>query len=219
MTTLPAIVLEPEGRPDSAVLWLHGLGASGHDFVPIAPHLRMPRTRFVFPHAPERPVTINGGATMPAWYDITSLAPGPDREPEPHIRQAEAQIGAWLKRIADDGVAPERTVLAGFSQGGALALHVGHRHPRRLAGVLVLSAYLLLERATEAEGHPANADTPMHFFHGDRDEVVALSRGRRAYERFARDGRDVRWAQHPMAHEVCMPQVRAIAAWLHDRIG
>jgi phospholipase/carboxylesterase len=101
----------------------------------------------------------------------------------------------------------------------ALALHAGHRHPRRLAGVLVLSAYLLLEHATEAEGHPANADTPMHFFHGDRDEVVALSRGRRAYERFARDGRDVRWAQHPMAHEVCMPQVRAISAWLQDRIG
>jgi len=219
MTTLPAVVLEPAGPPDSAVLWLHGLGASGHDFVPIVPHLGLPRTRFVFPHAPDRAVTINGGARMPAWYDITSLEPGPGREPEADIREGAATVTAWLDRIAAQGVPPERTVLAGFSQGGALALHVGHRHPHRLAGVLVLSAYLLLEETVDAEGHHENGATPMLFCHGTRDEVVPAARGRRAFERFADASRDVRWADYPMGHEVCLPQVRAIGEWLRARLG
>jgi phospholipase/carboxylesterase len=214
MTTLPAVILEPADRPDAAVLWLHGLGASGHDFVPIAPHLGLPRARFVFPHAPERPVTINGGARMPAWYDITTLAPGPGREPEGPIREGERLVTAWLDRLAADGIPPERTILAGFSQGGALALHVGHRHPRPLAGLLVLSAYALLDATIDAEGHPANAATPIHFFHGDRDDVVPLARGRGAYERYAREDREVRWAQYPMGHEVCLDEVRAIGGWL-----
>jgi phospholipase/carboxylesterase len=219
MSTLPAVVLEPAGRPDSAVLWLHGLGASGHDFVPIVPHLGLPTTRFVFPHAPERPVTINGGARMPAWYDITSLAPGPGREPEADIREGAAMVTAWLGRLAAEGVPAERTVLAGFSQGGALALHVGHRHPERLAGVMVLSAYLLLEETVDAEGRPDNAGTSMLFCHGTRDEVVPLARGRRAFERFTTGGRDVRWADYPMGHEVCLPEVRAIRGWLAERLG
>lgn len=219
MTTLPAVVLEPQGPPESAVLWLHGLGASGHDFVPIVPHLGLERTRFIFPHAPERPVTLNGGARMPAWYDITSLAPGPDREPAAHIEGAATWITAWLQRITAEGVPAERTVLAGFSQGGALALHVGHRHPERLAGLMVLSAYLLLEPRFAEEAHAANADTPALFCHGTADDVVPIARGRRAHRALNSAPRDVRWHDFPMGHQVCMDEIKVIAAWLHERLG
>ncbi len=218
MDTLAAVILEPKGAPDAAVLWLHGLGASGHDFVPIVPHLHREHTRFVFPHAPERAVTINGGAVMPSWYDITSLAPGPAREPEADIREAASQVAAWLARIEAEGVPPERTVLAGFSQGGALALHVGHRYPRRLAGVMVLSAYLLLEHTVEAEGSAANRDTPLLFCHGSRDEVVGMGRGRDAWSRFAAPGRDVAWHDYPMGHQVCLEEIAVIARWLAARL-
>lgn len=214
MDTLPAVTIEPHGPAKSAVLWLHGLGASGHDFVPIVPHLGQPSTRFVFPHAPERPVTINGGHVMPAWYDITTLAAGPGREPEADIREATKQVEAWLQRIADEGVPPERTILAGFSQGGAMALHVGHRFAHRLAGIMVLSAYLLLEETVAAEGHTANTDTPMLFCHGTQDEMVAVARGREAHQTFVREGRDVRYHDFPMGHQVVMEEIAVIKRWM-----
>lgn len=218
MTTLPAVTLEPHGSATSAVLWLHGLGASGHDFVPIVPHLGLPNTRFVFPHAPDRPVTINSGHVMPAWYDITSLSPGPNREPEADIREASAQVMAWLARIEAEGVPPERTVLAGFSQGGAMALHVGHRYDKRLAGIMVLSAYEVLEGTRASEGQAANAETPMLFCHGSVDDVVAMRRGKQAHAAYATDGRDVRWHDFPMAHQVSMEEIGVIKRWLRERI-
>jgi phospholipase/carboxylesterase len=215
--TLPAVILEPGGTPDSAVLWLHGLGASGHDFVPIVPHLSRPTTRFVFPHAPERPVTINGGYVMPAWYDITRMDPGPGREPPEDIRHAHEQVVAWLRRLEADGIPPERTVLAGFSQGGAMALHTGHRYDRPLAGILVLSAYLLLEEHLASEGHPANAQTDLLFCHGEQDDVVPLVRGRAAHDALATGERNVEWASYPMGHQVVMEEIERIGRWLRAR--
>ena len=216
--TLPAVILEPGGTPDSAVLWLHGLGASGHDFVPIVPHLSRPNTRFVFPHAPERPVTINGGYVMPAWYDITRMDPGPGREPESDIQTAHAQVVAWLRRLEEEGIPPERTVLAGFSQGGAMALHTGHRYDRRLAGIMVLSAYLLLEDSVTMDGHLANADTPLLFCHGTMDDVVPVARGRAAHDAFAGGPRPVEWATYPMGHQVVMEEIERIGTWLRARL-
>ncbi|TNE91558.1 MAG: alpha/beta hydrolase [Deltaproteobacteria bacterium] len=218
MNTLPAVILEPGGAPDSAILWLHGLGASGHDFVPVAPHLDLPRTRFVFPHAPERPVTINNGYVMPAWYDITRMDAGPGREPEADVRDAHAMVEACLERLYADGIPSERVVLAGFSQGGAMALHTGHRHDRPLAGIMVLSAYLLLEETLAAEGSAANANTPMLFCHGRMDDVVAVARGKAAYQRFATEGREVEWADYPMGHQVVMEEIERIGRWLRARL-
>lgn len=209
------------GPPDAtaSVVWLHGLGASGDDFEPIVPHLRLPHVRFVFPHAPARPVTINGGYVMPSWYDIRHLDfVGEGRESEDDIRASGAQVAALIEREAARGVPPERTVLAGFSQGGALALHVGHRYPATLAGILVLSGYLVRPGAL-AEGHAANADTPLLFGHGRFDDVVPHFAGRLAFEAFARPGRDARWKDYPMGHEVCPEEIGDIAFWLRERIG
>lgn len=219
MDTLAAVTLEPHGTPTSAVLWLHGLGASGHDFVPIVPHLTMSKTRFIFPHAPEQPVTINGGHVMPSWYDITTLAAGPDREPESDIRETAKAIEAWLDRIAAEGVPPERTILAGFSQGGAMALHVGHRYKHRLAGIMVLSAYLLLDQTVKSEGSAENADTPILFCHGSQDETVAMARGKAAFGTFERAGRTVQWNDFPMGHQVSMEEIAVIKRWMGERLA
>lgn len=219
MDVLPCVEIEPETAATASVVWLHGLGASGDDFVPIVPHLRLPHVRFVFPQAPDRPVTINAGYVMPSWYDILSLGVGAaGREDEGQILSSSAQIDALLAREVARGVPPSRIVLAGFSQGGALALHVGHRHPAALAGVLVLSAYLIRPRAL-AEGSAANTGTPICFMHGRHDDVVPIEAGREAHGAFARPGRDVRWLDYAMGHEVCPPQIGDIARWLHERVG
>ena len=219
MTLLPCVEVEPRVPVTASVVWLHGLGASGDDFPPIVPHLRLPHVRFVFPHAPARPVTINGGYVMPSWYDIRSLDfHARDREDIAQIRASAVAIEALLAREVARGVPPERTVLAGFSQGGALALYVAHRHASRLAGAMVLSAYLLAPDAL-AEGSPANADTPLLFQHGRHDDVVPDFAGRAAYDAFARPGRDVLRKTYTMGHEVCPQQIADIGAWLRARIG
>ena len=156
---LEAIEIETAPNPDAAVIWMHGLGADGHDFEPIVPELRLPattRVRFVFPHAPLRPVTVNQGHVMRAWYDIRALA-GVRREDEAGVRQSARQIEALLARERQRGIAPGRLVIAGFSQGGAMALHVGLRHPDRLAGILALSCYLPLADALDTEPRPRTA--------------------------------------------------------------
>jgi phospholipase/carboxylesterase len=219
MPLLPCVEIEPRGPVDASVVWLHGLGASGHDFEPIVPYLGLPRARFVFPHAPERPVTINGGYVMPSWYDIRNLDfLSTERESEADILASAAMVTALLERERARGVPASRTVLAGFSQGGALALHVAHRHPETLAGVLVLSAYLLRPHAM-GEGSAANADTPLFFGHGQYDDVVPQFAGRLTYEAYTRPGRDVRWHAYPMAHEVCPREIQDIGAWLRERVG
>lgn len=217
---LPCVEVEPRAPVTASVIFLHGLGADGHDFEPVVPVFRTPWARFVFPNAPSLPVTINGGYVMPAWYDIRSLDLDPhktDREDEVHIRRSAAAITALIAREVQRGVPPARIVLAGFSQGGAMALYTGTRHPEALAGLLVLSAYELL-RDRRDEQSPANRDTPILFCHGRNDPMVPHFAGRAAYEAALRPGRDVRWHDFPIQHEVSMPELEVIGRWLHERV-
>ncbi|MES2639958.1 MAG: dienelactone hydrolase family protein [Myxococcota bacterium] len=216
---LPCVEIAPHAPATASVVWMHGLGASGHDFEPIVPHLGLPHVRYVFPHAPERPVTINGGFVMPSWYDIKHLDfVREGREDEAQIRTSTEQIEALIAREITRGVPASRIVVAGFSQGAAMALHVAHRHAERLAGILCLSGYLVRPNAL-GEGHAANADTPMLFLHGRFDDVVPHAAGRAAFETFATGGRDVRWKDYAMSHEVCPAEVADIGQWLRERIG
>ena len=199
------------------MVWLHGLGADGHDFEPIVPMLGLPRVRFVFPHAPLRAVTITGGMVMPAWHDITAL--GRDGgEDEPDVRESAADVAALLAREKQRGVPAERTVLAGFSQGAAIALHAGVRHPETLAGILVLSGYEVLAATREAEVSPANRRTPMLFCHGTEDPLVAVERGRAAYKAQATPEREAVWREAPIEHSVAPDEIEVVRGWLHDRL-
>lgn len=201
--------------PDAAVVWLHGLGASGHDFPPIVPYLETPGVRYVFPHAPQRPVTINAGFVMPAWYDITALGPGGTNED--HVAETAEAVEALLAR-EEERFGSERVVLAGFSQGGAIALHVGLRHARRLAGILVLSAYEMFPERRAAEASDANRQTPLLFCHGAGDPMVPVDRGRAAYDAVVADGWPAVWHDYPMGHEVSLPEIQDIGSWLRERL-
>lgn len=214
---LPTFEIAPTAPQRGTVIWMHGLGASNHDFDPIVPELRTPWLRYVFPAAPIRPVTINGGMPMPAWYDILTFDNPPLREHEPGVREAEREIVALIERERERGVPPEKVVLAGFSQGGAMALHTGLRAAEPLAGVLVLSAYLLLPQRFEEERTPASQQTPLLFAHGRHDGVVPFELGKAAYERLARAGYGARWESYDMDHSLCIEEVHAIGAWLAER--
>ena len=219
-TLLPCVEVDASVPATASVLFLHGLGADGHDFEPVVPLFRLPWARFVFPHAPALPVTINGGYVMPAWYDIRSLDLDPhkhDREDELHIRRSAAAIEALIAREVARGIPPSRIVLGGFSQGGAMALFTGTRHPEPLAGLLILSAYEVLRNA-RGEQTPANASTPIFFAHGRFDPVVPMFAGRAACEDARRPGRDVRWHEFPIRHEVSMPELETVGLWLHERL-
>ena len=220
MSPLSCVEIEARAPATAAVIWLHGLGASGHDFEPLVPHLGLPHARFIFPHAPAIPVTINGGWVMPAWYDIKSLDRRADREDPAEVRASAARIAALLAREQARGIPSERIVLAGFSQGGAMALHVGLRYPDPLAGLLVLSAYLLVPAALAAEQAAANRATPILFCHGSHDGIVPVAAGRASAARVreAAPGRDLRWQEYPIDHEVSPPEIAAIAAWLRERL-
>jgi phospholipase/carboxylesterase len=210
--------VEVETGPDPAgsVIWLHGLGADGHDFEPIVPELirRGERAlRFVFPHAPIRPVTLNNGYAMRAWYDIVSLERrGP--EDETGIRASQATIEGLIRRENERGVPTEKIVLAGFSQGGALALVTGTRYPQKLAGIMALSCYLLLANRFNAERSPANQATPIFLAHGLQDAVVAPVLGEQARAALQAAGYSVEWHTYSMPHSVCPQEVADIAAWL-----
>ncbi len=216
MTPLPeAIEIESAPSPDAAVLWLHGLGADGHDFEPVVPELRLPRelrVRFVFPHAPVRPVTLNMGMRMRAWYDIVQLGGG--REDEAGIRDSQAQLEALVARERARGVAAARIVLAGFSQGGAIALHTGLRHGERLAGILALSTYLPLAGTLAAEASAANRDVPLFMAHGNYDDIIPIERARQSRRALEALGTRVEWHEYPMPHSVCGEEIADIAAWL-----
>jgi phospholipase/carboxylesterase len=215
---LSAVEIEPEAPARSAVIWLHGLGADGHDFEPIVPELGLDpdlRTRFVFPHAPCIPVTINLGMVMPAWYDIRDANLG-DRADLPGLRRSVAQVAHLLAREGERGVPSHRIVLAGFSQGGAVALHLALRHPERLAGVLALSTYLVDEESLAREAHPANAGLPIFQTHGTLDPMVPAGWGARARERFRELGYAVTWKTYPMMHAVCPEEIADIGRWLNS---
>ncbi|HUS25338.1 MAG TPA: alpha/beta hydrolase-fold protein [Candidatus Binatia bacterium] len=218
--TEDAIVVEPEQSATAAVIWLHGLGADGGDFVPLVPELRMPAglpVRFVFPHAPVRPVTINGGAAMRAWYDILSLG-GMARQDEAGIRDSERIVLGFLQQQLASGIAADKIVLAGFSQGGAIALQVGLRHPQKLAGVLALSTYLPLADSAAKDLKPERRDTPVLMCHGTHDPVLPMQLGSASRDLLVRMGFQVTWKQYPMQHEVCLPEIGDIADWLRQRL-
>ncbi|MEM8962965.1 MAG: alpha/beta fold hydrolase [Acidobacteriota bacterium] len=210
---LPTVERGPENA-DAAVIWLHGLGADGHDFADIPPLLGLPadlRVRFIFPHAPRMPVTLNHGMVMPAWYDIRSLDErGQDAE---GIAASAVRIEALIEREVERGVAHRRIVLGGFSQGGAVALHTSLRHANRLAGVMVLSAYLLLADRLESEASPANRDLPVFQAHGTFDPMVPYAYGTQSRDRLVASGWNVAWHEYPMAHQVCQEEIEAIGQW------
>lgn len=212
---LETIEVETGARPEAAVIWLHGLGADGHDFEPIVPELRLPdrlRVRFVFPHAPMRPVTINAGMRMRAWYDIAQLGPGP--EDEAGIRASQAEIEKLLAREVERGIRAGRIVLAGFSQGGALALHTALRHTEPLAGVVALSTWLPLAARLPAERSAANAAVPIFMAHGTQDPMVPPALARASCAALERLGYAVEWHEYPVPHSVCGEEIADIAAFL-----
>ena len=201
------------------VIWLHGLGADGHDFAALVPMLGLPGLRFVFPHAPHMPVTINGGWVMRAWYDIRTLEEGPDREDQVGMARTAASVAALIAEEITAGTPAERIVLAGFSQGAAMALHVGLRQAETLAGILILSGYVVAPERLLGEAHAANLQTPMLFCHGRHDPVVPPHRGRQAYDKVAElADRPLQWLDYPMEHEVCPAEVTAIGQWLAARL-
>jgi phospholipase/carboxylesterase len=213
-----AVILEPPAKPGAAVIWLHGLGADGHDFVPIVEELGLPpdlAVRFVFPHAPVRPVAINNGMRMRAWYDI---APDMRRQDEAGIRESARTVEGFLQREIAAGVPSQRIVLAGFSQGGAITLHTGVRYGQPLAGLLALSTYLPLPEAYAAERNPARKDTPILMCHGRHDPMLPLQLGAWSRDVLQRDGYAVDWREYPMAHQVCAEQIADIGAWLTARL-
>lgn len=218
---LETVEVETGPRPAVAVLWLHGLGADGHDFEPIVPELGLPPTpavRFVFPHAPFRPITINRGLVMRAWYDVRDDG-GERREDAEGVRASQRAIEALLRREQARGIPAERIVLAGFSQGGAMALHTGLRFPEPLAGILALSCFLPLAETLPAEASPANRRVPIFLAHGTLDAVIPLARGRRARDTLAALGYALEWHEYPMPHAVCPEEVADIGRWLTRVLG
>jgi phospholipase/carboxylesterase len=215
---MEAVEIETGSPPQAAVIWLHGLGADGHDFEPIVPELRLKQAvRFVFPHAPVQPVTINQGMRMRAWYDIFQLGSGPDgagggrREDDKGIRASQALI---VKLIEEQPVPPEKIVLAGFSQGGAIALQTALRYPKPLAGVMALSTYLPLAATLAAERSAANAQIPIFMAHGQYDDIIPMQRARASREALQKVDYKVEWHEYPMPHSVCGEEVRDISAFL-----
>jgi phospholipase/carboxylesterase len=211
-----AVEIQTGREPSGCVIWLHGLGADGHDFEPIVPELVRPgerALRFVFPHAPVRPVTINNGFAMRAWYDIAGL----DRrtlEDEQGIRASQQAITALIERENARGIGSERIVLAGFSQGGAMALFSGVRYPHSLAGIMGLSCYQVLAPQFAAERQPANQSTPVFMAHGTQDPMVPLLLGEAACRQLQSAGYQVEWHTYSMPHSVCPQEVADIGTWL-----
>ncbi len=214
--TLQAVEISTGAEPTAAVVWLHGLGADGHDFEPLVPELQWPGApaiRYVFPHAPVRPVTINGGMAMRAWYDIVSLVGDRDSDRQ-GIENSVDQAAALVRRERERGIPAERIVLAGFSQGGAIALQAALRFPEKLAGLIALSTYLLLDQRLEAERSEANRDLPVFVGHGTVDPMVPIQLGEQVAGRLQALGHPVEWHRYPMPHAVCPEEVAHLLDWL-----
>ena len=213
---LDAIEIQTGPNPTGTIIWMHGLGADGHDFEPIVPELVRPgerALRFVFPNAPVRPVTLNRGYPMRAWYDIVGLERGMKQD-EPGIRASHAEVEVLIRRENERGIATDRIALAGFSQGGAMALFSGTRYPEKLAGIMGLSCYMLLESNFAAERVPANQATPIFLAHGSQDPVVSPTLGEQTRRLLEASGYAVEWHTYPMQHSVNPQEIADIAAWL-----
>lgn len=214
---LPHVEITPDSPVSHSVIWLHGLGADGHDFEAIVPELDLAPDhgiRFIFPHAPQMPVTINNGYVMRAWYDIVS----PDlrqAEDEQGIRHSAQQLEALIKYEMDRGVKSNNIVLAGFSQGGVIALHTGLRYSRKLAGIMALSTYIALPDTLANERHDANTNIPVFMAHGREDPVIPAQQGIDSRDVLLAEGHAVEWHDYPMQHAVCGEEIAHISAWLH----
>jgi len=215
---LPHIALETGKSPQHSIIWLHGLGADGEDFVPIAEEMDFPvAVRYLFPHAPKRPVTINGGFIMRAWYDIA--APAIDAQQDAAgIRASQDAIETLIAQEIRRGSSAENIYLAGFSQGGAIALHTGLRHAQRLGGIIALSTYLPLAETLAHEASAAAQSTPIFMAHGRSDPVVPYALGKASAEKLTGLGYQPEWHEYAMPHSVCMEEVRDVAAWLTHRL-
>ena len=215
---LPCIELETSPNPTCSVIWLHGLGADGNDFVPIIPELRLPSNpaiRFIFPSAPSMPVTVNGGYVMPAWYDIVGRNLM-DQEDADGIKQSAASIIELIEREVQRGIDYRHIVLAGFSQGCAMALYIGLRLPHQLAGIIALSGYLPLALSLHVEKHAANQSTPIFMAHGTYDPVVVLDRAQASHALLEKLGYPVDWNEYPMEHSVNHEELADISRFLQE---
>jgi phospholipase/carboxylesterase len=221
MTQLPDLIEHDHGaRPQYAVIWLHGLGADGHDFEPVVPALKLSPevgVRFVFPHAPLRPVTVNGGMVMRAWYDIESLDIASMVDAE-GVEASAQTVRALIARETERGIASDRVILAGFSQGGAIALQTALLYPEPLAGVIALSTYLPLPAALTESGRSANRAIPIFMGHGTYDPVVPLALGDASHQQLQALGYQVEWRTYPMEHSVNMDEIHDIGVWLRNVI-
>jgi phospholipase/carboxylesterase len=215
---LPAIVLETGSHPTHAILWMHGLGADGNDFVPVVDELALPSSlhiRFVFPHAPMRPVSINGGSVMRAWHDYDLAGSTSSfRENMASLCDSQRSIDALIIRESQRGIKPEKIVLAGFSQGGALALQTGLRYPEKLAGIMALSCYLPASQTLAAEAHQANSGIPIFMAHGSIDNIIPMPLALTSKRQLLESGYAVEWHEYLMAHAVCKEEIADIGEWL-----
>lgn len=213
---LPAVIVEPQKPANAAVIWLHGLGASGHDFEPIVPHLNLPanlQVRFIFPHAPEIPVTINGGMTMPAWYDILEMD-FKRKVDIGHIENSAAEVHKLIQREIDRGIPSDKIVVAGFSQGGAVAYQAALSFDKPLAGMMNLSTYFATSETLKP--HAANKNIPIHLYHGSADPVVPEALGKEALQLLEKMGYKAAYKSYLMQHQVCPEQIADIGVWLEQ---
>jgi len=218
---LETVEVETGSSPRACIIWLHGLGADGHDFEPIVPELDLPpglAVRFVFPHAPMQAVTINNGAVMRAWYDVYGLD-GVRREDAAGVRASQGRIEALIARERERGFTASRIVLAGFSQGGAMAIHTAARHGERLAGVMALSCFVPLPDTLAVEATPVNRDVPVFMAHGTHDPLIPLARARSGRDLLLSLGYPVEWHEYPMPHSVCGDEITDISNWLGPVLG
>jgi phospholipase/carboxylesterase len=215
------VTLSPQSPAAATVIWLHGLGADGWDFVPVVSELGLPDdlpVRFIFPHAPVRPVTVNAGYEMRAWYDIISFTPE-GRADAAGLAEASQRVMDYVRAESEAGVPASRVVLAGFSQGGAVALFAGLRHPERLAGILALSTYLPFPEKLAADKSAANAQVPILMCHGREDPMVKLWMGSESRDLLGSQGYGVEWHDYPMQHEICIEELADVSRWLRARLG
>jgi len=213
---LSTIKIETQNNPDCAVIWLHGLGANGHDFEPIVTELNLPtsvKARFIFPHAPVQAVSLNNGMQMPAWYDIYGLEKD-SKEDSSGIKIISEEINLLIQQEIDNGIAANKIILAGFSQGGALTLYTGINYPQRLAGLLTLSCYLPLREQLETFAKDAQRDLPIFMAHGTHDDVVPLAFANLAKELLEQQGFKIDWHDYPCAHTVCAEETQDIREFL-----
>jgi len=211
---LPHITLETGSKPCHSIIWLHGLGADGEDFVPLAEEMNLPvAVRYIFPHAPKQPVTINGGFIMRSWYDIVATDIGSQQDAK-GIHASQAEIEKLIAQEKSRGVAAKNIILAGFSQGGAVALHAGLRHTEQLGGIVALSTYLPLADTLKTEASPAAKDAPIFMAHGRSDPIVPCTLGKSSKEMLLKQGYRVDWHEYAMPHSLCQEEVRDIETWL-----